>query len=371
VSDNYTYDPHSWNPILAGVVAGAIAAVVGGVLSFFLRSPDEIVANSLAVVLVSLAIGGVSGLLWRRLRATNNGLRTYGWTIAGGFFVSLIAIAIADQSMLSNLVRYAAPIAALIFITVGFLTPLLDGVTAPAWTAAIPIVLALAIGVGLFGRGNVASGELSLDDLDSTATTTTQTDTASDDATGNQSTTTAGGAATLSGTLTVPDDLAASYTVASAAATYSVKEVLRGLSAVGVGSTDALTGSVVPGESFGFVIDLQSFTSDQERRDSKVREWFADHPLGSFSGAEFPLPDDAVVGEIASFDVTGSFTVNDITKDVTWEVEARIEEDGSLSVTGQTSIVLSEFDVPVLSGGFVEMEDGATLEILFSATPTS
>jgi hypothetical protein len=31
--------------------------------------------------------------------------------------------------------------------------------------------------------------------------------------------------------------------------------------------------------------------------------------------------------------------------------------------------VLSTFNVPVVTGGFVDMEDGATIEVVFSATP--
>ena len=62
-------------------------------------------------------------------------------------------------------------------------------------------------------------------------------------------------------------------------------------------------------------------------------------------------------------------TVNQISQEITFAVEARIEQDGSLSVTGETFIVLSEFDVPVIDSGFVQMEDGATIEVAFAATP--
>jgi hypothetical protein len=84
---------------------------------------------------------------------------------------------------------------------------------------------------------------------------------------------------------------------------------------------------------------------------------------------DFSLPATAQVGEVVTFDLTGDLTVNAITEPATWVIEARIEQDGSLSVTGETDIVLSTFDVPVVTGGFVEMEDGATIEVVFSATP--
>ena len=373
MSDSYTYDPDAWHPAIAGLVAGAIAAIVAAVLAVLLRSPDEIVANSLSVVLVSLALGLVAGMLWRRIRLTARPLWTFGWTMAGGFFVAMLAVTIVDQTVLSNVIAYAAPIAALIFITLGFLTPLLAGVTAPVWVAAIPVLIALAMGIGLFGRGNVASGELTLDSITTTTgqvtTPTESPTTGSDSASSDSSATTTTTARSLSGEVTIPDDLAEAYTVAGGLATYSVEELLQGLSTQGVGVTDSIVGTIVPQGAFSFTIDLQSFESDQSRRDSRVVGWFEDNPLGTFEAAEFELPATAIVGEVQAFDVVGTMTVNQISQEITFAVEARIEQDGSLSVTGETFIVLSEFDVPVIDSGFVQMEDGATIEVAFAATP--
>jgi polyisoprenoid-binding protein YceI len=363
---SYTYDPDAWHPAIAGLVAGAIAAIVAGGLSVVLRSPDEVVANSLTVVITSLVLGVVAGMLWRRLRAGDRAMLAFGVTMAAGWFVAMLAVTIVDQTLLSNLIVYAAPLAAVIFITLAFLTPLLAGVTAPVWIAFVPVAIALAMGVGLFGRGNVASGDLTLDDLDS-ATTTTTTTSGSSDTTGTTAATTT--TTPLVGTISIPDDLAPTYEITVGLATYSVEERLQGLATQGVGTTDAVSGTVSPTGPFTFTIDLQSFESDQSRRDSRVAGWFAEFPEGTFSGDSFPLPPTATVGESVTFDVAGDMTVNAITLPVTWEVEARVEPDGTLSVTGETFIVLSDFDVPVLTGGFVEMEDGATLEVVFSAAP--
>lgn len=371
MNDQWTYDPDAWHPAVAGIAAGAVAAIVAGVLSAILRSPDEIVANSLTVVLTSLTLGLVAGLLWRRLRASSRAMVAFGIAMAAGWFVSMIAVTIVDQAVLSNLIPYAAPLAAVIFISLGFLTPVFARVTASMWLAAIPVVIALAIGIGLFGRGNVASGELSLDDLDPVTTTSAATTTTGDAGDGSTSTTvTATTTAPLSGSLSIPEDLADTYTVASGRATYSVEETLRGLATVGVGETTDISGTITPAGSFEFTIDLQSFESDQSNRDSRVRGWFRQFPEGTFAGSDFALPASATVGEIVAFPVTGEMTVNGITQPATWDVEARIEADGTISVTGETFIVLSEYNVPVVTGGLVEMEDGATLEVLFSATPT-
>lgn len=359
MSYSYTYDPDAWHPAVAGLVAGAVAAIVAALVSLPLRSPDEVVANSLTVVGVSLALGVVAGLVWRRIRVSNRAVAIFGWTMAGGFVVSMAAVTIADQVALGNLITYAAPLAAIIFITLGFLIPLLAGVTAPVWVAAIPVVIALAMGIGLFGRGNVASGELTLDDLAITTSTTM----AADGSEPSPSTT------AMLGTIAIPGDLSQSYTITNGIATYSVNERLQGLQAVAVGTTDGITGTIEPSGTSAFTIDLRSFTSDQTRRDGKVRDWFAEFPDGSFSTTGFALPASAEVGEAVAFDLTGDLTVNDITEPATWALEARVEPDGTLSVTGETTIVLSTFNVPVVTGGFVDMEDGATIEVVFSATP--
>ncbi len=162
MSYSYTYDPDAWNPVLAGAVAGSIAAIMAGLISLLLRSPDEIVANSLTVVLTSIVLGIVAGGLWRRLRASDNAPRTFAWSMAGAFLIAMMAITLIDFTVIASLIPYATPLAALIFITLGFFVPLLSTVTAPPWTAVIPIVLALSIGIGMLGRGNSAPSEVSL-----------------------------------------------------------------------------------------------------------------------------------------------------------------------------------------------------------------
>jgi hypothetical protein len=214
MANSYTYDPDAWHPAVAGLVAGAIAAIVAALVSLPLRSPDEIVANSLSVVIGSLILGLVSGMLWRRLRLTDNAHKVYGWTMAGAFVVTMMATSLVDVFFLDNLAPYAVPLTAIIFLTLGFLVPLLAGVTAPVWVAAIPLLVALALGIGLFGRGNVASGELSLDDLDS-ATPTTVTTSASTEVPQVEEPESPDVASSTSGEVTLPEDLAPATSRAS------------------------------------------------------------------------------------------------------------------------------------------------------------
>jgi hypothetical protein len=89
-------------------------------------------------------------MLWRRIRATDRASTIFAWTLVGAFVATLSAVVIADQTVLKSLAPWAIPLAAVIFITLAFFTPLLSRVHAPQWIAAIPILIALAIGVGLF-----------------------------------------------------------------------------------------------------------------------------------------------------------------------------------------------------------------------------
>lgn len=368
MSSTYTYDPDAWHPVLAGAVAGAVAGLVGAGLTLILRSPDEIIANSLTVTVAAIVLGLLSGWLWRSIRVSRNPIRVFAWTMVGGFVVAMMAISFGHLFLLDNLVDFATPIAALIFLTLGFLIPVFSRVTAPNWIAYAVVLIAISVGIALFGRGNVASGDLSLDDLATTSSTTQTTESSPTETSGTDSSTSTTASQDLAGELAIPDDLADSYTVASGLATYSVPEMLSGLTTVGVGESTGVSGSIVPGGEFEFTLDLLSFTSDQSRRDSRVVGWFQEFPKGTFSGTEFDLPATATVGESVMFTVTGVLTINDITLPSTWQVEARVEPNGDLSILGETDIVLSDFDIPVVSSGFVTMEDSAHLEVLVSAT---
>ncbi len=61
MTDRYTYDPDAWSPTLAGIVAGALGAIVAAIIGRLLTEvafdrPHEL-ANSLTVVLIALILG--------------------------------------------------------------------------------------------------------------------------------------------------------------------------------------------------------------------------------------------------------------------------------------------------------------------------
>jgi len=154
LTDQYTFDPDAWPPALAGLVAGAlgaiVAAIIGAILTASVVDQPHDYANSLSVVIISLVLGWISGMLWHRLRAADGASKVFAWTLVGAFVATLSAVLIVDQTVLKSLAPWAIPLAIVIFITLAFFTPLLSRAHAPQWTAAIPVVIALALGFGLF-----------------------------------------------------------------------------------------------------------------------------------------------------------------------------------------------------------------------------
>jgi polyisoprenoid-binding protein YceI len=356
MTTEYVYDPTTLSPWLAGLAAGAVGAMAGILLAFSLRSPDDIVANSVSVTVAALIVGLASGWLWRRVRATTRALPTFRWAVFGGLIAALVAIAIVDQVALANLIPYAGPIAAAVFASVGLLTPFFATHHFPGWGVAVLVVLAVALAIGLFGRGNVESGELSLSDL----TTTTLAPTAN-----TQSETTVAPSTSADPADVAPVETFTEYVINQGSATWSVPENLYGLDAVAVGRSDELTGTISPQAGASFEIDLTSFTSDQPRRDEFVRRLFGSDPIATFTSESFEVP-EAADGEVVMLEVPGTLTVNGTPRDVVWSVEAR-KVGSVVEVTGEVDVTLSEFGITPPSLGFVQVEDQATLEVLFQA----
>ena len=347
MADDYTYDPRTLDPILAGVAAGSVGAIAASLIALPIRTPDELVANSLTVTIAALVIGALSGLLWRRIRATANGSRTFALTVIGAFAVTMMAAAIIDQTSLERFIPYAGAVSLVIFLAVGLLTPVFSRAVAPAWAALIPVLIALVVGFGLFGRGNTTDGALELSDLETTSTT------AADSTEATSSTAASEGSGV--------------YTVVDGVATYTVPETLRGLAVDAVGRSETLTGSVSTDGSFEFTLDLTTFVSDQSRRDGRVGSMFAADPNAVFTSNSWAWP-DAPDGTPVTLNVTGTMTINSTENELTWQVEAR-KDGATISVAGETDITLTEFGIePPTIAGIVEVEDEAHLEVLFRAT---
>lgn len=363
MSNGYTYDPRSLNPILAGLAAGSVGAIAAALIALPIHTPDELVANSLTITIVALVIGTLSGLLWRRIRATANATRTFALTMVGAFIIMMMAAAIIDQTALDRFIPYAGAVSLVILLSIGLLTPAFSRAVVPAWVVLIPVVIAVAVGFGLFGRGTSTSGDLSLDDLETTTTVSIE----SGAAPAESSTTTVASEADAADASTGESSTGDVYVVDEGVASYTVPKTLRGLEVDAVGISEMLTGSVAADGAFEFTLDLTTFVSDQSRRDSRVAEIFSADPLAVFVSNDFVWP-EGPDGTPITFDVTGTMTINSTERALTWEVEARKDGD-TISATGETDITLTEFGIePPSIGGFVTVEDEARLEVLFQAT---
>jgi len=144
---SYEYSPDSWSPILAGLVAGAVGAVAASLISIPLDSPNQTVANTASITVVALLIGGFSGFLWRRVRASQHGLRTYRVSVALALVAALTALAITDLFGVDNVFSYAVAPALVIFVSIGLLTPTLDELAIPQWIGWAIVVVALVVAV--------------------------------------------------------------------------------------------------------------------------------------------------------------------------------------------------------------------------------
>jgi polyisoprenoid-binding protein YceI len=163
---------------------------------------------------------------------------------------------------------------------------------------------------------------------------------------------------------------AAKWTVADGSeAGYRVREKLAFLPAKNdaVGRTPDITGeaqSTGDGDALTFTaasfeIDLTTLTSDQDRRDQRIREIGVESdrfPTATFALSE-PLE---LTGE--KVDATGDLTLHGVKKRVTIPLEVR-QSGSAVQAVGKLTFPWGDFGMTAPSvAGFVSVEDDATLE---------
>jgi len=139
-------------------------------------------------------------------------------------------------------------------------------------------------------------------------------------------------------------------------ARYRVREQLVGVSLPGdaVGATRVVTGTIV-GKLDGtivssesrFRVDLRTLKSNEDRRDNFLRRNtlqtdrfpFAEFVPTEARGLPLPLPES---GEV-QFQLVGDLTIRDVTRQVVWEVTARIEGDEAFG-QAKTSFPFAAFN---------------------------
>lgn len=127
-------------------------------------------------------------------------------------------------------------------------------------------------------------------------------------------------------------------------------------------------GVVIP-EASRIIIDMTGLTSDNDRRDNFLRRntlRTADYPESVFAPTEIrglpnPLPSE---GQFR-FELMGEYTVRDVTRPITWDVEAEFFE-GAIIGQARTRFTFGDFDIPIPSvGSVLSIRDEIRLEYDF------
>ena len=149
--------------VRAGLASGALAAIAAALVQLPLHSPADVLFNAGTVTVGALATGGLAGIVVGRVRRRTGGVRLFYGAWAGAF-VALVLVAAVAESQLDRTVAYVVPLGAIVLGTTGALTPRLAGSrVVGSWRLVLAVVaVAMAVGVGLAGEGDQASGKLEL-----------------------------------------------------------------------------------------------------------------------------------------------------------------------------------------------------------------
>ena len=170
---------------------------------------------------------------------------------------------------------------------------------------------------------------------------------------------------------------AGTWTVATGSvAGYRVREQLAGLAAPtdAVGRTSSITGSFTLAQSADgyavtaatFTVDVSTLTSDRSMRDRRIHQMGLEsdrYPTATFKlTSPIVLPVAATTGQTVHVSATGDLTVHGTTKSVTIAMDAQLN-GSQIQVVGSLTFPFSEFNmVPPSIGGFVTVQDNATME---------
>ena len=157
---------------------------------------------------------------------------------------------------------------------------------------------------------------------------------------------------------------------------YRVREQLAGLAAPtdAVGRTSSVTGSFTLTQSqqgysvtaASFTVDVSTLTSDRAMRDRRIHQMGVEsdrYPTATFKlTSPIVLPAAASTGQTVHVSATGDLTIHGTTKSVTIPMDAQLS-GSQIQVVGSLTFPFSEFNmVPPSIGGFVSVQDNATME---------
>lgn len=165
------------------------------------------------------------------------------------------------------------------------------------------------------------------------------------------------------------DDVNGTWTVIGGSeAGYRVREKLATLPAQSdaVGRTSDVTGSMTIADNkltdASFEVDVSTLKSSEDRRDNRVDGTLE---VDVFPTATFELTTPVDLGDdpvSVTIDVLGDLTVHGVTKPIEIAINATLNGD-QIELVGSYTFVMAEFEItPPSIGGFVTVEDDATLE---------
>ncbi len=120
-----------------------------------------------------------------------------------------------------------------------------------------------------------------------------------------------------------------------------------------------------------FTVDIQSLSSDDDRRDKRIRERYLEsdtYPVAAFTITSVDgMPGTYEEGAEITFTMTGDLTIREETKSVTFDVTATLNGD-TLTGVATAQILMTDygFDPPSIAG-FLEASDEVLITITFTA----
>ncbi len=144
-----------------------------------------------------------------------------------------------------------------------------------------------------------------------------------------------------------------------------------------VGTTTAVQGEIIvdrvrPANSrIGTItVNISQFKSDSDRRDNAIRRWWlesAKYPNAAFTVTEIRgLPDTYQDGREVPVQIIGYLKVRGITRPTNWAATIKLEGN-KLTVTGSTTIKMTDFGFDPPSLTFLRAENDVHLEFRFVA----
>ena len=145
-----------------------------------------------------------------------------------------------------------------------------------------------------------------------------------------------------------------------------------------IGSTQEVNGQMEldlsnladPVVSSRFTVDLSTLTSDQPRRDDRIRERNLEsnlYPLATFTITSLEnTPAGVTEGEDVTFQALGDITIREITQPATFDVTAKLD-GGTITGVAETGLTMSNFgfDPPNFANMF-SVEDAFTARVEFT-----